>query len=57
MLEDEKAFGTIHFALGSNFDFGGTIKAPVHTDMVILKPTVYIDNKLVIHKGQPLVEV
>jgi len=56
MLEDEKAFGTIHFALGSNFDFGGTIKAPIHIDMVVLKPTVYVDNKLVIHKGQPLVD-
>jgi hypothetical protein len=24
--------------------------------MVVLKPTVYVDNKLVIHKGQPLVD-
>jgi leucyl aminopeptidase (aminopeptidase T) len=57
ILEDEKAFGTIHFALGSNFDFGGTIRAPIHIDMVILKPTVYIDGKLVIYKGQPQIPI
>jgi leucyl aminopeptidase (aminopeptidase T) len=51
VLEDEKAFGTVHFALGSNFDFGGTIRAPVHIDLVVLKPTVYVDGRVVIERG------
>jgi leucyl aminopeptidase (aminopeptidase T) len=51
VLEDEKAFGTVHFALGSNFDFGGTIKAPVHIDLVVLKPTVYVDGRVIIERG------
>ncbi|WP_311775101.1 aminopeptidase [Alkalihalobacillus sp. TS-13] len=47
ILEDEKAYGTIHVALGSNVTFGGTIDAGVHLDCVTLHPTVWIDDELV----------
>jgi leucyl aminopeptidase (aminopeptidase T) len=57
ILEDEKAFGTVHFALGSNFDFGGTIRAPIHIDMVILRPSVYVDGKLIIRNGEPQIKL
>jgi leucyl aminopeptidase (aminopeptidase T) len=51
VLEDEKVLGTIHIALGSNFDFGGRVKAPVHLDGVVTKPTVYVDGSLLMKDG------
>jgi leucyl aminopeptidase (aminopeptidase T) len=55
VLEDEKVLGTIHIALGSNFDFGGRIKAPVHLDGVVTKPNVYVDGRLVMKEGVLLI--
>ncbi|MCS7099138.1 MAG: hypothetical protein RMH84_02530 [Sulfolobales archaeon] len=57
VLEDEKALGTVHIALGSNFDFGGRVKAPIHLDGVIRNPDVYVDNKLVMRSGRLLINV
>lgn len=52
ILEDEKAFGTIHVAFGSNVTFGGTIDAGVHIDCVTLKPSVWIEDEQVIDEGK-----
>jgi len=44
-IEIEKILRTIHIAIGNNAIFGGDIRADVpHTDMVINRPTVTIDN-------------
>lgn len=51
-LEDEKIYGTIHVAFGSNDTFGGTVKAGVHLDAVVLHPTLYLDGKLVVDEGK-----
>ena len=51
-LEDEKVLGTIHFALGSNFSFGGKNRLTFHKDGIIAKPTVTVDNKLIIENGK-----
>lgn len=48
VLEDEKVFGTIHIAFGSNAPFGGANAADVHIDCVVKNPTVYFDGKQVI---------
>lgn len=40
ILEDEKAYDTIHIAFGSNNTFGGTIAAGVHIDCIVAGPTV-----------------
>ncbi|WP_060206967.1 aminopeptidase [Sporosarcina koreensis] len=40
ILEDEKAYNTIHIAFGSNHTFGGTIKTNVHIDCVTKNPTL-----------------
>lgn len=40
ILEDEKAYNTIHIAFGSNNTFGGTIAAGVHIDCIVDKPTI-----------------
>ncbi len=51
VLEDEKAFGTIHVAFGSNLTFGGTVDAGVHIDLIVNKPDVYIDDVKLLDKG------
>ena len=44
-IEDEKVFGTVHIAIGSNMDFGDDIDAGVHLDGIISSPEVYVDGK------------
>lgn len=51
IIEDEGAYGTGHFALGSNIFFGGENKAPMHLDMVYWEPSVEIDGKWIMRKG------
>ncbi|MFB5674964.1 aminopeptidase [Paenibacillus terreus] len=52
VLEDEKVYGTIHVAFGSNNTFGGTISAGVHLDGVVGQPDVYLDEKLIMKSGK-----
>jgi leucyl aminopeptidase (aminopeptidase T) len=52
VLEDEKVYGTIHVAFGSNNTFGGTISAGVHIDGVVTKPYVYINDKCLMEEGR-----
>ena len=51
-LEDEKVLGTAHIALGNNLSFGGNVDVPLHLDGVMYKPTIYVDNKLIMEKGK-----
>lgn len=44
---DEKARGTAHIALGSNYWFGGTIFAIIHLDQVFRNPKIFIDGKII----------
>ncbi len=55
ILEDEKIYGTIHIAFGTNTSFGGINKAACHLDGIILKPTLYLDNEMVIKDGIVLI--
>jgi len=55
LLEDEKVMGTVHIALGNNVSMGGSVNVPLHLDGVIKKPTVYIDEKLLMKDGKLLV--
>ena len=52
ILEDEKIYGTVHIAFGTNTSFGGTNKADCHLDGVILKPDLYLDDKLILKGGE-----
>ncbi|WP_423189077.1 aminopeptidase [Alkalibacterium sp. f15] len=54
VLEDEKVFGTIHIAFGSNKPFGGITEAGVHIDCVVQEPTVWIDDEKIMEKGKVL---
>lgn len=40
MLEDEKVYGTCHFAVGSNYD--GDAEALIHLDGLVKRPTIAI---------------
>ncbi len=54
-LEDEKSIGTAHIALGNNLSFEGKNDVKCHFDGVFKDPTIWIDNKLILKKGEPLV--
>lgn len=52
ILEDEKVAGTVHVAFGSNKTFGGETDAGVHLDGIILEPTFYLDDELIMKEGK-----
>ncbi len=54
-LEDEKVMGTVHIGIGDNIIFGGKVKAPLHLDGIMKKPTLVIDGKTVIKDGKHLI--
>lgn len=52
VLEDEKVLGTVHVAIGDNHTFGGRTRAEVHLDGIITRPSVWLDEKLVMREGE-----
>ncbi|MFC1726024.1 aminopeptidase [candidate division KSB1 bacterium] len=52
VLEDEKAVGTVHIALGDNISMGGNVKVPSHLDGIIKNPTVEVDGKVIMKNGE-----
>jgi leucyl aminopeptidase (aminopeptidase T) len=54
ILEDEKVAGTVHIALGDNASMGGTVRVPSHLDGLLLKPTLEIDDRLIMKDGKLL---
>jgi len=53
VLEDEKVLGTVHFAIGSNYDQDAL--ALIHSDGIIKKPTVTIDVKVLMKQGELMI--
>jgi aminopeptidase len=51
IIEAEKAFGTVHLALGNNSSMGGKINVPIHLDGLTLEPEVYVDEKCILKEG------
>ncbi len=56
ILEDEKAMGTIHIALGDNVSFGGTVRVPSHLDGLLKQPTLTIDDRVIMRDGALLID-
>ncbi len=56
-LLDEKKWGSIHIALGSNKDMGGEISSKIHCDMVSLSPEVFVDDKMILKDGNIVLAV
>ncbi len=54
MICDEKTYGTCHIAIGSNKHMGGNNYCLGHFDSVIVKPTIYFDDKMIMEKGKLL---
>ncbi|RMD67359.1 leucyl aminopeptidase [Candidatus Parcubacteria bacterium] len=51
-FEDEKkARGNVHIALGDNIFYGGQTQSDIHMDMVLYRPTVWLDETLVVKDG------
>ena len=55
ILEDEKVLGTIHIAFGNNVSMGGNINVPIHLDGLVKKPTVLIDDVVIMESGVLLI--
>jgi leucyl aminopeptidase (aminopeptidase T) len=50
MLEAEKAFGTVHFAIGDSYGLGAN-KSKFHFDALVAKATLIAGNKTIIRNG------
>lgn len=56
MLEDEGVYGSVHFGLGDNHSFpGGHTIAEVHIDAIVKKPTIFIDDVLLLKDGEIMI--
>jgi leucyl aminopeptidase (aminopeptidase T) len=51
ILEDEKAMGTIHLAFGTSAGIGGVNRSSVHIDGLVLRPSVWLDGRLLLEDG------
>jgi len=50
--EDKKSWGSAHIALGDNKTLGGIVESYMHLDIIMLKPTVRLDDVLVVDNGK-----
>jgi leucyl aminopeptidase (aminopeptidase T) len=55
VLEDEKVMGTVHMALGDNKSMGGNVSVQSHLDGILLKPTLWIDDKKIMENGKLMI--
>ena len=56
ILEDEKVLGTCHVAFGSNISYhGGKTKSEIHWDAIMIRPTIWFDEKKIMDSGLLLV--
>lgn len=55
ILEDEKVLGTVHIAFGNNISMGGVIDVAIHIDGLIKKPTVLVDDVVIMENGVLLI--
>ena len=54
-VEDEKVLGTAHIAVGNNKTYGGTNDVQLHLDGVFNKPTIEVNNKIIMKHGKLLI--
>jgi 2,5-dihydroxypyridine 5,6-dioxygenase len=55
MLEDEGVFGTVHIGIGTSITLGGKVKAALHYDLIMWKPTLELDGKPILKDGSLLI--
>lgn len=49
--EIKKRLGQAHVALGDNVSLAGTVESAVHLDIMLLRPTVVLDDHIVLDEG------
>jgi leucyl aminopeptidase (aminopeptidase T) len=49
--EEKKGRGNVHVAIGDNVFYGGDVQCAVHMDMVLYRPTVRLDERVVVDEG------
>jgi len=54
MTEDEGCLGTAHIGLGDNHTRQGIVNSPMHIDLVLKNPTLFLDDELVIENSKML---
>jgi leucyl aminopeptidase (aminopeptidase T) len=53
--EIKKRLGQAHVALGDNLSLAGTVDSAIHLDIVMLRPTVILDDDhVVLDDGEPV---
>lgn len=52
--EVKKRLGQAHVANGDNLSLGGRVESAVHLDIILLRPTVVLDGRIVLDAGSPL---
>lgn len=50
-IEDESTYGTFHIGFGRNLALGGCHNAAGHFDLVTHKPTIVVDDKIIMKNG------
>lgn len=50
--EDKKKRGAVHLGIGNSTGIGGKVYSKLHLDMIILKPTVWLDGKEILTQGE-----
>ncbi len=52
VLASGSVIGTIHIAVGRNNDIGGETYSKIHSDLVMSKPTVWLDDRCILENGE-----
>ena len=50
-LVDGKKAHTLHIGLGHSVSLGGVVESAIHCDMIIRRPTVYVNGHLIMKRG------
>lgn len=56
MLEDEGVFGSVHIGIGTSANLGGELRAACHYDLIMTKPTVIADGKVLLKDGDVVLD-
>jgi leucyl aminopeptidase (aminopeptidase T) len=56
MRTDKKVEGAVHIATGANKDLGGEIQSELHIDGTIRYPSVWVDDRQLVDRGEILVD-
>jgi leucyl aminopeptidase (aminopeptidase T) len=50
--QDHGAFGTVHIGIGTSANLGGTTKAACHFDGMMYRPTLKLDDQVILENGE-----